>query len=136
MAKSECYLLLSNPPSASEVSENQLQIAQLWIESLGGRLDSAFNKKWTPETILARWNTWQKLNPLQREQALALELLRISPRAAAAQPVISLNAKEQLAALSTSNSERMLKQLAAAFPASKDAQNNVALTKLANQMAS
>ncbi len=135
MAKSECDLFITKPLSAAELDEHQRHIAEIWMDSLGANFVSG-NKKWSFENILSAWNSWIKTSPLQREQALALELLKISDRSALAQPVISLKAKEQLKALSAENSTRMLKQLAAAFPASNDAAKNIELSKIANRLSS
>jgi len=134
MAKSDCYLLLT-PHVETPLSEQQLTFEGLWMESQGATLDGG-PAGWTSQNILQRWNSWAGLTRAQRDQALTLELLKISPRTLAAQPLIPLDSKEQFAALSAKNEERMLKQLEAAFPVSRTSRDNPELNKLANSLVS
>jgi hypothetical protein len=134
LAKSDCYLLLTNRAEPADKSEQEF--AETWMQYFGVALDSPLNKKWSSENILQRWRSWRHVTPLQREQALALELMKISPRENPANPVFRLDSAASLTTLSAANQARMLKQIEILFPVSAQAEGDKELLTSASNLAS
>lgn len=130
-AKSDCFELLINHPLATNASD--ATVAGTWMEILGAQLDSPERPAWSTENILQRWSGWRAVTKQQREQALALELLKISPRQAAAAPVIAF-AGTKLKELSSANLTRMVKQFESAYAISDAVAENADLRKSINKL--
>src|SRR6478752_4906310 len=84
MAKTNCHLLLTNS-SQNAADDNQIKFIDGWREAQGGDLVDKDIKPPTGNKIIERWNSWKNVTDVQRDQARALELLKISPRSAAAE---------------------------------------------------
>lgn len=130
-AKSECFELLINHPLATNSSDSPA--AAHWMEILGAELDLPEHPAWSNENILQHWSAWRSVTKQQREQALALELLKISPHQAAAAPIITF-AGTNLKELSAANLTRMVKQFESNYVIPDAVANDAGLRQSINKL--
>ena len=108
-----CYERLMKKSTARSVTPKQIEQAEFWLRSNGadegfpqgwkishqflgflqynGKDSTAMNEKdfqeWAARYTLSKWDRWNNTNAEQRNQALTLEMMKISPKNASSLPV-------------------------------------------------
>lgn len=82
---------------------------------------------WLAQFTLLQWNRWRNIGAIQRDQAAALELKKISPRSP--EQVLRMDGGLQISALSQANIKRMLDRIQTRDPVPQAILNDTALLK-------
>ena len=158
----------ANPFPARSVTPAEVAQAEFWLRSngadegfpqalkqnpqflsflkLNGKDSTAMDKEefqdWAARYALSKWTSWDKTNSEQRNLALTLEMMKISPKNPENKVISLIVGKPaddsppafDLKAASRANKERMLAQLRAAYEIPADAANDQSLKDVAESL--